>query len=204
MTTPKLKICYVDMCNGVANQAGRCFRRLVDGLMAQARAKNPGLELDFVHVEPRNKGELPDRSADLFLSSGGPGSPYDGYEDPWCTGYRAFLDHVVEQNRSSPDTGPQVLAVCHSYELATIHFQVAKISQRPAGRRFGVMPIYVTREGLGHTLFKPFGDRLFAWEHRFWEAVDLDDKRLANLGGRLLARERRDGKADKGAAAWAS
>jgi GMP synthase-like glutamine amidotransferase len=197
---PNLKICYVDMCNGVANQAGRCFRRLVDGLKARAVAANPGLEFSFTHVQPRNLGELPKRDADLVLSSGGPGSPFDGYEDPWCTGYRDFLDFVVEKNTKDAAHAPKVLAVCHSFELATIHFKVAQMVLRPAGRKFGVMPAYPTPDGLKSLLFAPFGDRLFVWEHRHWEAIDLDQKRLDELGGKLLARESRPERTDKGTA----
>ncbi|HEY3447263.1 MAG TPA: hypothetical protein VGK67_12900 [Myxococcales bacterium] len=200
MTTTKLKICYIDMCNGVPNQAIRCFRRLVDGLMAEAQAKNPGLTLDYVHVQPRNLNEIPDRTADLFLSSGGPGSPFDGYDDPWCTNYRNFLDWVVERNKVDGAKAPQVLAVCHSFELATIHFKVAQMSARPAGNKFGVMPSYTTAEGLKNSLFKPFGERMFVWENRRWEALHPDEKRIKELGARILARESRPGKTDKGEA----
>ncbi len=55
------------------------------------------------------------------------------------------------------------------------------------------MPIYTTSEGQEHPLLAPFADRLFAFEHRNWEAVDLDTRHLAALGGQLLARESRDG-----------
>jgi GMP synthase-like glutamine amidotransferase len=195
-----VRICLVDMNNGVANQATRCFRRLVESLKERAAAANPGLEVFFKHVQPRNLGELPDRDVDLVLSSGGPGSPYDGFEDPWCTGYRAFLDHVVERNAKDPLHAPRMLAICHSFELATIHLGVGRMRLRPEGRKFGVMPIYVTEEGRDSELLGGFGDRLFAFEHRNWEAVDLDPARLAQLGGRVLARESRTGRVDKGPA----
>jgi GMP synthase-like glutamine amidotransferase len=186
------------MCNGVPNQAVRCFRRLVDSLKARAAAVNPGFELVYTHVQPRNLGELPSRDADLVLSSGGPGSPHDGYDDPWCVGYRAYLDHVVEQNIKDAAHAPKLLGVCHSFELATLHFKVAQMVQRADGRRFGVWPCYPTTDGLKSQLFAPFGDRLFVWENRQWEAVGLDEKKLAALGGRLLARESRHGRTDKG------
>src|SRR5262249_60918600 len=48
-------------------------------------------------------------------------------------------------------------------------------------------------EGQHPPLLAPFGDRLFAFEHRNWEAIDLDESRLKSLGGKLLARESRDG-----------
>ncbi len=50
-----------------------------------------------------------------------------------------------------------------------------------------------TPEGQRHPLLTAFGDRLFAFEHRNWEAVDLDEPLLRKLGGALLARESRDG-----------
>ena len=200
MTTPKLKICYIDMNNGVANQAVRCFRRLVDSMMAKAEAKNPGLTLDYIQVQPRNLNETPDRTADLFISSGGPGSPHDGYEDPWCTRYRSFLDWIVERNRADGPKAPQVLAICHSFELATLHFQLAEVAKRPTGNKFGVMPSYTTEDGARSELFAPFGERMFVWENRSWEAIRPNERRLAELGSRILARESRIGRIDKGEA----
>ena len=41
-----------------------------------------------------------------FTTSGGPGSPFDGYDDPWCTGYRSWVDHVVERNMKQPADAP--------------------------------------------------------------------------------------------------
>jgi hypothetical protein len=55
------------------------------------------------------------------------------------------------------------------------------------------MPAYMTNEGQSHPLLSAFGDRLFAFEHRNWEAVNLDEKRLSELGGAVLAQESRDG-----------
>lgn len=200
MTSPTLRLCLIDMNNGVANQAVRCFQRIIDQFKTRVQAANPGLEITFQHVQPRNLGELPSPDADLILSSGGPGSPYDGFEDPWAKGFRACLDGVVERTLRGEPGAPAVLAVCHSFQLAVMHFQVARMGERPGGRKFGVMPIYLTKEGQETPLFEPFGDRLFAWEHRFWEAIDLDEARLRNLGGHVLARESREGRTDKGPA----
>jgi GMP synthase-like glutamine amidotransferase len=187
------------MNNGVANEATRCFRRLFDAFQHKVRAANPGLEINLRHVQPRNLGELPDRNTDLVLSSGGPGSPYDGYDDPWCVGFRKFIDHVVERNLAAPDTAPGMLVVCHSFEIAVTHFAVATMVPR-SSRKFGVMPCYVTEEGRRSVLFASFGDRLFTWEHRNWEPVDLDEHKLRKLGGALLAKESREGRFDKGRA----
>ncbi len=193
---PPLRVCLVDMNNGVANQATRCFRRIVDAFALRVRAKNPNLEVAFKHVQPRNLGELPG-DEDLVLSSGGPGSPHDGYDEPWCTGYRAFLDRVVEDNLERPTASVKVFVVCHSFELSILHFKVAEM-QRRTSLKFGLMPAYMTAEGEQTDYLRPFGYRLFCWEHRNWEAVNLDAARLRALGGALLSRETAEGGAYKG------
>jgi hypothetical protein len=187
----QLKLCLVDMNNGVANQATRCFRRLADAFAARVRAANSGMDVTFHHVQPRNLGELP-TDQDLVLSSGGPGSPFDGYEDPWCVGFRKYVDGVLDQNLRAPGRGPALFAVCHSYELISQHLAVGTLQLR-SHRKFGVMPVYTTVEGQQDGFLAVFGDRLFAFEHRNWEVAELDEKRLRTLGGRLLARESRDG-----------
>src|SRR5437016_9401275 len=101
-----LKLSLVDMNNGVANEATRCFRRIFDGFSTRVRAVNPSVDITLQHVQPRNLGELPDRAADLTVSSGGPGAPWDGYEEPWCTGFRQYIDYVGERARQEPITAP--------------------------------------------------------------------------------------------------
>src|SRR5437764_800046 len=91
-----LRICLVDMNNGVANQATRCFRRITDAFTKRVKLANPGIDVTFRHVQPRNLGELPEGEPDIVLSSGGPGDPSDGFDDPWCTGFRKFLDDALE------------------------------------------------------------------------------------------------------------
>ena len=192
MTAAPLRLCLVDMNNGVANEATRCFRRIFDAFSHQVRAANPSLEIQFRHVQPRNLGELPSPDLDLVMSSGGPGSPFDGFEDPWCVGYRKFLDKVIEANRADPLRAPAVFVVCHSFEIAVNHLRVAQMTKRDR-LKFGVMPAYVTDAGMRAETLRPFADRLFVWEHRSWQASDLDPKRLADLGGELWAVESRPG-----------
>lgn len=186
-----LRVCLVDMNNGVANQATRCFRRIVDAFGKRVREANPSLELLFKHVQPRNLGELPTHDDDLVLSSGGPGSPFDGYEEPWCTGYRRYLDWTIDRNLSHIAEAPKTFVVCHSFELAVVHFRVADMRKRDA-LKFGLMPAYMTRDGERADFLAPFGYRLFCWEHRNWEAIGLDEPALAALGGSVLARETHD------------
>ena len=74
------------MNNGVPNQATRCFKTIVEAFREYVKAVNPNVNVELAHVQPRNLGELPKNDVDLILSSGGPGSPFDGYDDAWCSG----------------------------------------------------------------------------------------------------------------------
>jgi homoserine O-succinyltransferase len=191
-----LRLCLVDMNNGVPNEATRCFRVLLAGFVARARGANPGLEFSVVHVQPRNLGEAPPKDCDLALCTGGPGSPFDGYEAPWCTGFRRFLDAVVDAQASGRKS-PSALVVCHSFEIAIQHFGFARMARR-ATRKFGIMPAYTTKEGARSDLLGTLGERFFVWEHRDWEAVELNRAKLASLDGELWAVETRP----DGGGAW--
>jgi homoserine O-succinyltransferase/O-acetyltransferase len=194
-----LRLSLVDMNNGVPNEAVRCFRRLLDSFASRVRAANPRLTVVFEHVQPRNLGELPSPKADLILSSGGPGSPHDGWEERWCSGYRAFLDSVLDRTAQDPERAPTAFVVCHSFEIAIHHFRFAEMSRRQ-DLKFAIFPAYLTEEGERTDFLQPFGERLFVWEHRRFQAVHLDAARLRSQGGAVLARESRPGQKDKGEA----
>ena len=195
-----LRLSLVDMNNGVPNEAIRCFRRLFGGFTARVRAANPGLSVQLEHVQPRNLGELPSLDVDLMLSTGGPGSPHEGWDERWCTGYRHRLDRLMDRvARRQNDDGPAAFLVCHSFEIAVEHFRFATMTPRKT-RKFAIFPAYLTPEGRRTDFLRPFGDRLFVWEHRRWQAVDLDRARLEAQGGALLAFESRPGRTDKGEA----
>jgi len=192
MSLRPLRLCIVDMNNAHVNQAMRCLRGLAASFFAQATARNPDLSCELVEVSPRDTGNPVPRDCDLYLSSGGPGSPFDGDGQPWLDDYGRFSDHVAESAARGGAQRRGLLAICYSFEMVLRHFELARIGPR-AERKFGVMPIYTTAEGQRHPLLAAFGDRLFAFEHRNWEAVELDEARLRALGGHLLARESRDG-----------
>jgi homoserine O-succinyltransferase/O-acetyltransferase len=187
-----LRLCLVDMNNGHANQANRCFRILAESFFRAVRQQNPEVKTELVVVEPRNTRKLPPTNCDLYLSTGGPDSPYDHDGEPWLDELFGFYDQIVERNVRGDADAPSLFGVCYTFELLVRHFRVCAMVPR-ASRKFGVMPAYMTAAGEAHPLLEGFGDRLFAFEHRTWEAIDPDEARIAQLGGSILARESRDG-----------
>jgi GMP synthase-like glutamine amidotransferase len=180
------------MNNAHVNQAMRCLRGIATSFFAHVARHNPQLPCELVEVSPRDTNNPVPRDCDLYVSSGGPGSPFDGDGQPWADDYGRFADHVVEGATAGGERQKALFAICYSFEMVVRHYTLAQIGPR-AERKFGVMPIYTTPEGQRHPLLAAFGDRLFAFEHRNWEAIELDEGRLRALGGKLLARESRDG-----------
>lgn len=186
------RLCIVDMNDGHVNQAMRCFRSIAARFFRRVAETNPHVPCELVEVSPRNTEDDIPRDCDLYLSSGGPGSPYDGDGKRWVPRYYKYLDDVVEAAEEGGPDQKALFAVCYSFEMIVRHFKIAEMKPR-AERKFGVMPVYTTPEGQEHPLLTAFADRLFAFEHRNWEAIDLDTRKLAALGGQLLAQESRDG-----------
>ncbi|WP_437786198.1 hypothetical protein [Sorangium sp. So ce1097] len=174
------------------NQAMRCLRGLAAAFFERVQAHNSGVPCEIVEVSPRDTNAPIPTDCDLYLASGGPGSPFDGEGEPWMLDFGRFVDGVVESAIRGGADRRALFAICYSFELIVHHYRLADVVPR-AERKFGVMPIYTTALGQHHPLLAPFGDRLFAFEHRNWEAVNLDERRLGSLGGQLLARESRDG-----------
>jgi len=187
-----LRLCIVDMNNAHVNQAMRCFRGMIANFFERVRLYNPTLDCQLVEVSPRDTNNPVPRDCDLYVSSGGPGSPFDGDGMPWADDYGRFCDGVIDAAAQEDAEQRALFAICYSFEMVVRHFKLAHIGPR-SERKFGVMPVYTTSKGQQHPLLSAFGDRLFAFEHRNWEAIDLDEERLRSLGGDLLARESRDG-----------
>lgn len=187
-----LRVCLLDMNSGHQNQAMRCFRGIITAFFDRVRRHNPGLPCRLVEVSPRDTNAPIPRDSDFYLGSGGPGSPYDGDDQPWFADFNRFLDWMVTAARRTDDEQKSLFGVCYTFELLVRRLGVAEVTMRDS-RKFGVMPIYTTSYGRNHPLLAPFRDRLFGFEHRHWEAVNLDKDRLLELGGGLLAQESRDG-----------
>jgi GMP synthase-like glutamine amidotransferase len=196
-------MCIVDMNDGHENSGDPLLSPALHGV-SQARSQDqpPTSSSSFEHVSVRDKNEMPSRDCDLYVSSGGPGSPFDGDGKPWVKGYCDFLDHVADDNQRRGVNAKALFGVCYTYEMMVRHFDVCHDDARADSRKFGVMPIYTTAYGREHSLLAPFRDRLFAFEHRNWEADrPARPSQLAKSSAvELFARESRDGQDDKAAA----
>src|ERR1700727_2419370 len=92
-----VRIAILDLYEGQPNQGMRCIRDL---LREFGIAHNLTLEID--EFEVRLEQKVPDLTYDIYISSGGPGSPLDTENSAWEAAYFGWLRQVESHNSAVP------------------------------------------------------------------------------------------------------
>ena len=166
---------------GVPNQGMRCLRELVAGF---------GDSLEVSEFDVRADGALPDVSHDIYLSSGGPGSPLASNEI-WEREYFRLLDELWAHNRATDDPAAKkyVFFICHSFQLACRYFGAGSITARRS-KSFGTFPVHRSNAGDRDVLFEGLDDPFTAADFRDYQVVRPSYVSLGGIGGSVLAFEK--------------
>ncbi|GGA89631.1 type 1 glutamine amidotransferase [Puia dinghuensis] len=181
----RVKIAILDLYEGQANQGMRCIRELLTDY-----GRTHGLELQFDEFEVRIKQETPDLSYDIYISSGGPGSPLDSEGSEWEVAYWSWLQKIEDFNANPANLQPkQVLFICHSFQLVCRHYAVAHVTARKS-TAFGVFPVHMLEGATEEPVFTGLRDPFYAVDSRSYQVIQPDHRRISALGGQLLAIEK--------------
>src|SRR5215831_10451640 len=91
----QLKVAILDLYEGQANQGMRCIREIVNQF-----AEFNSLDLVMEEFEVRMNQQLPDLSYDVYISSGGPGSPLESEGTEWEKKYFDFVAQLTAYNEN--------------------------------------------------------------------------------------------------------
>ncbi len=180
-----LRIAVIDLYNGEANQGMRAIRELLQ----RCNGRFHGVPVSIDVFETRLHGEIPDLSYDVYLSSGGPGSPYEGQDQPWEAAYFNWLDRLWNHNIQHPEARKHALFICHSFQMMCRFFDLAEITERRS-QSFGIFPVHLTPEGQADSIFAGLPDPFYAADFRDWQAVQPHTERLQEMGASVLALEK--------------
>lgn len=180
-----IRVAILDLYEGQVNQGMRCIRELLNQF-----GENSSIDLVWDEFEVRLKHQLPDLSYDIYISSGGPGSPIDSEGSEWERLYFNWLQGVEAYNNhfSNPHK-KEILFICHSFQLACRYFGLAQVMKRKS-TAFGVFPIHMLDEGKDEPVFAGLQDPFYAVDSRDYQVVQPDPQRLEQLGARVLAIEK--------------
>lgn len=178
-----VRIALLDMNNNQANQGFKNIKEISENFQKQSEEN-----ISITGFDVRYKNEIPNiEDFDIFISSGGPGNPHrEGFE--WEQKFADFLDAVYEYNKHN-DAKKYLFLICHSFQLATIHWELGNICQRRS-YSFGIMPIHKTEEGEDEFLFKNLPDPFYAVDSRAYQFIEPNAERFEELGMKMVAIEK--------------
>ena len=125
-----LRLCLVDMNNGVPNEATRCFKVLsLGGFVARARGANPGLEfLDRPRAAAKSGRGSPGRLRSPGAMHRRPQVTLRWIRRPMVHGLPSVVPGRGGRDaQASGRKSPSALVVCHSFEIAIQHFGFARM-----------------------------------------------------------------------------
>ncbi len=184
-STKKVRVAILDLYEGQANEGMRCIRQILKDFAASQH-----LDIEVNEYEVRISKTVPGLDHDVYISSGGPGSPLDSEGSEWEHSYFQWL-HQVEKYNGDPanQVKKHVLFICHSFQLACRHYKVANVTKRKS-TSFGVFPVHIQNEGKKEQLFSGLDDPFYAVDSRDYQVIQPNHNQLTKIGGSLLAIEK--------------
>ncbi|HEX8428031.1 type 1 glutamine amidotransferase [Hymenobacter sp.] len=177
-----LKIAILDMYNNAPNEGMRCILQLV----RRTQETSP-VSLSFDVFNVRANVEVPDLSYDIYISSGGPGSPLPT-EEAWEKPYFELIDSLFAWNKEH-DQKKHVFLICHSFQLVSRHLKVGLLSKRKS-TSFGIFPMHKTEDGEADSLLHILPEPFFSVDSRDYQVTEPDEARLTESGIKILAMEK--------------
>lgn len=177
MTSDKVKVAILDMNNDAPNQGLRCIKEIVSKFDD---------EVDFTVFNVRAKHELPDTSFDIYISSGGPGSPLE--EGKWRKPYVDLMETLWIHNKNSEEK-KFVFFICYSFQVICDYLKLGELKTRKS-TSFGILKMHKTKSGQNDPLLNGLNDPFYAVDSRDWQLVQPRLKRFKEHGSTILSLEK--------------
>lgn len=180
-----VRIAVLDLYDGHPNQGMRCIHEILDQWSSQV-----SVDTTIDYFEVRKKLSLPDLSYDIYISSGGPGSPLESRYEDWDIAWCQWLDEIVRWN-SNPDNDRKkyIFFICHSFQLACRYFNAGVISKRRS-TSFGVFPVHLLKESKPEKVFEGLQDPFYAVDSRDYQVIQPLQTSIEEMGGSVLCIEK--------------
>ena len=180
-----IRIAVLDLYDGVANQGMRGIRETI-----QRFYKNLSIEISWDEFNVRQKNEIPDLSYDIFISSGGPGSPLETKDSNWEAGYFKWLQQIEQWNKEEKNTRKKhVFFICHSFQLACRYFKIGNLCKRKS-TAFGIFPVHLLSNGKDEAVFNKMLDPFYAVDSRDYQVIEPNHQQIQSIGASILAIEK--------------
>jgi homoserine O-succinyltransferase len=174
-----IRLAILDMYDNTPNQGMRCIREIIEAFPAIS---------EYKVYDVRGRAETPDLSYDIYISTGGPGSPLEG-DGHWDHRYYQWISDLWVWNAKGRGPKKHVFFICHSFQMACHFFSVGDITRRHS-TSFGTFPCYITEAGAQEPIFNGLPNPFFVADFRDWQVIRPNMDRLAAIGATILALEK--------------
>ena len=185
MERNRLRVAILDLYEGQANEGMRCLRNIL-----AEYSQNNNIEIEIQEFDVRVKLEVPDMNFDIFISTGGPGSPLESRYSEWEEKYFGWLNEVERWN-DNPEN-PQkkfVFFICHTYQLAARHYNIGVVNKRKS-TAFGVFPVHMLEAGFDEPVFHGLSDPFWAVDSRDFQVIKPNEAVIEKMGAKILCIEK--------------
>jgi GMP synthase-like glutamine amidotransferase len=181
----KISVAILDLYEGVANQGMRCLREILNQF-----GEIHHLDLHFDEFEVRLKQQVPSLDYDIYISSGGPGSPLDSEGSEWEAVYFNWFENVMRYNDNPAHlTKKNVFFICHSFQLACRYLKLANVTRRKS-TAFGVFPVHYLHEEINEPIFEGLNDPFYAVDSRDYQVIQPNHNKLKQMRASILSIEK--------------
>lgn len=178
-------IAILDLYEGHENQGMRGIREILNQF-----GEINHLNLISKEFDVRRKKELPNTSYDIYISTGGPGSPTESEGLEWDTLYFQWLKKMEKWNNNVSNIQKKyIFFICHSFQLACRHFKIAQLTKRKS-TAFGVFPVHLLEDGKNEPVFEGMPNPFYAVDSRDYQVVQPNHNRIMELGAKILCIEK--------------
>ena len=174
MASTSIKIAIIDMYDDTSNLGLACIIAIINNW-----SKQRDIEMQYQIFPLRHKGEIPDHSFDIYLSSGGPGSPIDSQGSTWDNLYVKWLQNMLLIKKP-------VLLICHSFQIACRHFNFGNVCLRKS-TQIGVLPVHPLADD---PIFTNLNDPFYTLESRLYQIIEPNDENINAFGAKIIALEK--------------
>jgi GMP synthase-like glutamine amidotransferase len=184
-TSKRLKVAILDLYEGEPNQGMRCLRDILGGF-----GQESDLKIDWKEFDVRLRNDVPDMSYDVFISSGGPGSPLESRYSDWEKKYFAWLNEIERWNNNPANLQKKfVFFICHSFQLSARYYNIGILTKRHSSA-FGIFPVHVLGDSFNEPIFEGLKNPFYAVDSRDYQVIQPNLEVIKKMGAKILCIEK--------------
>lgn len=180
-----IRVAILDLYEGEPNQGMRCLREILKNY-----SETNNIQLLWDEFDVRLENAVPDMSYDIYISSGGPGSPLESRYTEWEEKYFGWLNEVERWNNNPErEQKKYIFFICHSFQLVCRQYNVGLVCKRRS-TAFGVFPVHMLQDGFDEPVFSGLKDPFYAVDSRDFQVIQPNHRVLEEMGAKILCIEK--------------